>query len=554
MPGKDTCDGSVVMRCADDGETQTVVEDCNPNETGNVCQSGKCVSLCLDNLKLNTNIGCDYWAVDLDQVDYEPQVMAMDSEDSPYAIVVSNASDTYAANVRITKWENGQAVDQTVDASGAPFPTEPIPPGQLRAYFLPPRNLRLTVQDRLAWHVTSTIPVVAYQFNPLENVGVYSNDASLLIPSNALGRKHTVLTWPGRAAGFESYFAVVGTATTATIVTIEVAANTMAGADANTGAPLPAMQAGEKRQFVLNAFDVLEIETSQPYGDLTGTRIESDQPVAVFGGTPCSNVPDGRCVNGTCPGYGGSCSGDGDCTAPGYCDHLEEQLLPLSAWGKSYVGPMLWQRKTEPSFWRVVASAPDTHVTLDPVGPALPALQAGEFAEFNTAADFSLTADQPVMVGQFMASSELSQSCGNCVGATFFEDGQCDNGAGSCAWLDSGGCCVHIGDPAFILMIPNEQFRANYLFLVPNKYASDYLSVVAKTGVAVRLDGAPLDAAGAKPAGNSGYVVYRMSIADGVHTLDADLPVMAYVYGYDTDVSYGYPAGANVVVINPAGQ
>jgi hypothetical protein len=33
---------------------------------------------------------------------------------------------------------------------------------------------------RHAYRVTSELPVVAYQFNPLENVSVFSNDASLL--------------------------------------------------------------------------------------------------------------------------------------------------------------------------------------------------------------------------------------------------------------------------------------------------------------------------------------------------------------------------------------
>jgi len=544
MPGKDACDGDTIVRCSDDGETSTPVEDCNPNVTGNVCQSGKCVSLCLDNLKLNTNIGCDYWAADLDQVDDG------DADNSPYAVVVSNLNDKYAATVRITRWEGGQEVPQTTDASGVAFPSEAIPPGQLRIFFLPPRNLNLTTQEALAWHVTSTIPVVAYQFNPLENVGVFSNDASLLIPSNALGAKYTVMTWPERVGALRAYLAVVAVGTTPTTVSITSTTRTLAGTNPSTGAAIPAMSAGETRQFVLNPFDVLQIESDQASGDLTGSRVEADKPVAVFGGTQCSNVPDTRCLSGKCPGTGKTCSGE--CTLICCCDHLEEQLLPRSAWGKSYVAPMLWQRTKEPAFWRVVASEPDTHVTLSPAVLSLPPLQAGEFVEFESAADLSLSADKPVMVGQFMASSFLAAECGTCEGAALFFPGSCSNGMGLC--MDDTDCCgEHPGDPSFLIMIPNEQFRAEYVFLVPNKYASDYLSVVAKQGVAVRLDGTPLDQASSSPAGGSGYVVYRTAIADGVHTLDADYPVMAYVYGYDTDVSYGYPAGANVVVINPAG-
>ena len=43
-----------------------------------------------------------------------------------------------------------------------------------------------TALTRNAYRITSTVPVVAYQFNPLENVNVFSNDASLLKPVEAL--------------------------------------------------------------------------------------------------------------------------------------------------------------------------------------------------------------------------------------------------------------------------------------------------------------------------------------------------------------------------------
>ena len=43
-----------------------------------------------------------------------------------------------------------------------------------------------TALTRHAYRIHSTFPVVAYQFNPLENVNVFSNDASLLKPTEAL--------------------------------------------------------------------------------------------------------------------------------------------------------------------------------------------------------------------------------------------------------------------------------------------------------------------------------------------------------------------------------
>ena len=43
------------------------------------------------------------------------------------------------------------------------------------------------------------------------------------------------------------------------------------------------------------------------------------------------------------------------------------------------------------------------------------------------------------------------------------------------------------------------------------------------------------------------WKVARLPVSDGVHRVDADLPVSVIAYGYDRDVSYGYAAGLNLV-------
>lgn len=543
------CEGDVVVSCDETGDAWAPVEDCQTALTGNVCKLGECVSLCDDNVKLSTNVGCDYWAVDLDQIDDEQY----DTDNAPYAVVVSNVNPDYPAQVIIT--DDQGALDPGL---GQVF-TQEVPPGELRIFDLPPRNVDKTVKDKLAWHITSTIPIIAYQFNPLENVEVFSNDASMLIPTNSLGKRHVVLTWRERRGGLRAFFTIVGVSDELTTVTVKPTAPTLAGAGVTSMLP------GSEHSFTLEAFEVLNIESDATNAELTGTVIESDQPVAVFVGTICSNIPDTTtCQDGQClhqPGW--SCAGPEDCPVTCCCDHLEEQLPPLAAWGKSYLATKSFERGAELDLYRLVASEPDTTITLTPAVTQVPVLGAGEFFDFEAQGHFRIEADKPILAGWFLASENAPAPTNDTCTGDFM-------GLPVCEWHSTQGkirSCeadVHcpnipmpgdagIGDPAFTLLVPSEQFRSDYLFLVPNKYELDYGTIVAFANAQVTLDGELLDPADAEPVGNSGYVTWRLPLADGVHALSADQPIGAYIYGYDEYVSYGYPAGANVVVINPGG-
>ena len=74
---------------------------------------------------------------------------------------------------------------------------------------------------------------------------------------------------------------------------------------------------------------------------------QADKPIAVFAGHSCGNVPNGQ--------YG-------------YCDHVEEQMLPLKAWGTNAVLARHQARTycTEQQdlvVWRIIAGTDDMHVT-----------------------------------------------------------------------------------------------------------------------------------------------------------------------------------------------
>jgi hypothetical protein len=61
----------------------------------------------------------------------------------------------------------------------------------------------------------------------------------------------------------------------------------------------------------------------------------------------------------------------------------------------------------------------------------------------------------------------------------------------------------------------------------------------------VTLDGAPVTVP-AQALADSGLVIYRVPVDDGVHRVTATAPMGLYAYGYDCDVSYSYAGGLNL--------
>ena len=84
---------------------------------------------------------------------------------------------------------------------------------------------------------------------------------------------------------------------------------------------MSAVAAGSTGTVVMNRFDRMQIIANSG-GDISGTIIDADKRIAVWGGSECENVPSGVT----------------------FCDHIEEQMLPLNYWGQYYVAPTPPQR------------------------------------------------------------------------------------------------------------------------------------------------------------------------------------------------------------------
>ena len=551
-PSAKRCTNHLSEECNADGTAWVIAKDCSAN--GLTCLGGLCVNPCDGDFKSNTNVGCDYWAVDLDNAVDSGGGQIYDAQNAQFSLIVSNTANAEAL-VTVTlgadpKAAGAKSKQWTVPAKGLQVINLPD-----KSWGVPNQNQDGSNVNNRVYRVQATQPIVAYQFNPLQNYGVFSNDASLLLPTGSLGQEYWIVSRNQLGTKFRSYFNVIATMPGKTEVTVVVSAPTIAGVG------VAKMSLGSKITFSLDQGQALNVESDQEDADLTGSWVSADKPVAVFGGSEASNSPQiGSCVPKTkgsaskvCAGStlglqpGTPCAKDADCDSACCADHLEEQLFPTKSWGTSYVGARLSPRGKELDAWRIVASTNGTTVKIQPnIGINVPVLNQGQFFEFQTTADFLLESDKPVLLAQYMASSYATITTET---TTCTTDASCKQTYGFEAKCDSAGFsnyCAPIGDPSLILDVATTQYLDDYIFLVPDKYKLNFITIIAPLGATVNLDGSNLLSSGFNVVPGTNWTVARLPIAAGKHALSSNQKVGLFVYGYDDDVSYGYPGGAGL--------
>lgn len=573
IPNGRSCDGQSVVQCDATGFVETTIAECDP-KAGEACRAGQCVDLCAKAKQERSNVGCEYWSADLDNANVGAGLNAAAQQ---FAIVVSNPQPDVYTDVLIERDDSlpGQA--------NAPFSVAAatIPPMSLRVFKLGPREVdgsppgefntgTHSALTRHAYRVTADFPIVVVQFNPLDNVAVFSNDASLLKPvealvvsPGALTPSYVVLGWPQTIASTEdpdtnfnpadpidlrAFLTVIGTREN-TKVKIESSTGIIGG-----GA-VPATKAGEELEVELGPFDVLNLETDDFNADFTGSVIWSNQPVVVFSGSEASDAPFFKKLS------------ERRCCA----DHLEEQLDPIRTAGKKFVASISASRSemvanaganigpvAQPEYFRVIAvtdGGAQVTTTLTGEQASFQLAGRGAYRDIAASREFILESDAPVMFQSVSASQD---------------DGGVPRGLPG-------------GDPSSLIIPPLEQFRRSYVFLTPDKYSFDFVRIVAPPDAQVVLDGTPITlipgctavpADGLTEAERGSptppLVLYRCQLSfpvidpekkennlspgfqdDGVHRIDADQPVGVLVDGFDAYVSYAYAAGTELTEIVP---
>lgn len=520
-------DGNIIKKCPDDQG----------------CASGDCVPAC-DSARANkSTIGCDYFAVAPDTISVGRgacfAAFVANTWGSPVKLAVERAGQTLGIDgmARVPSG-SGQGITY------APLANGELAPGQVAILFLSRSGGNLTscpngvtpgYTQGLAsttgtgmgegFHITASAPVVAYDIYPYGGGASAATSATLLLPTSAwdlnyIGvnafRKSTIV-----ADGNPS-LAIVAAEDGTTVTLSPSAAVVGGGGVAGTGKGVPAtynLRKGQVLQFV------------QPT-ELTGSAIQSNKPVGVFGGATCLSVDIGEAA----------------------CDSAHQQLPPVKALGSEYVGVRYrnrWPGLEETPPWRVVGAVDGTTLSYEPSAPAgaPTSLSSGQVAEFKSGGPFTVKAQDdkhPFYLSAHMTGCDsLHQSPGDCR-----------------------------GDPEFVNVIPSAQYLRSYVFFTDPTYPETNL-VVTRTKGATGFKDVELDCAGKlggwMPVGNAGLYEYtRVDLVtgnfakqgncdNGRHEMKSDGTFGLTVWGWGSAasgafssqaVSYAYPAGASVKPIN----
>ncbi|MBK8170067.1 MAG: IgGFc-binding protein [Sandaracinaceae bacterium] len=618
------CDDNNVVRCAGDGSMWNVVEECII-EDGFVCDSGECKNLCELAVAAHSYEGCEFWAADLDNAAIGA---GKDASSQQFAVVVSNPGSiptevvverndapvgsppvpTVVARETVLPGDleifrlPRREVDGSSSLAMCDSPSE-CTGGEVCARhcrtstgaYLPATcnadtdcgtgercettgscRVSLTASGMNdgthsaltsnAYRVTSALPIVAYQFNPLDNAGVFSNDASLLIPSSGLDVNYTVVGWPQTIANstnpntdfdqtrtdedLRAFLTIVGTQT-------ETSMHITTGNGVvlvRAGGEIPELHSRQSFDITIGPYDVVNMETQGFNADFTGTTIAATKPVTVFVGSEASDAPRFDTL------------ANRQCCA----DHLEEQLVPNSTLGTDFIIGRMPRRTqalnaafldpansvgdfNEPEWVRVLAITPGTTSITTSLPDAYASFSLGEGEDIILRADqdFEMSADRPIAVLQAMSSQDA-------VGIPYYFPG---------------------GDPSIIVVPPIAQYRRDYVLLTPLYYGFDFITILAPNNATIQLDGealpntctrSPADGIPRAPGDpDPERVVIRCQLSypdvitmgmisrvddgdqqDGVHTLLSDQPIGVIVYGFDNYVSYAYAGGMNLQRIN----
>ncbi len=356
------------------------------------------------------------------------------------------------------------------------------------------------VVEAKAIHIVSDMPMNIFAMNWSPS----SADAAVIFPVDAIGDEYyavcyepnlnAVVASTGNATGKNSEFLIV-----ATVDNTKISITPSKVTDKLRPAGVPF-------EVILNKGELYQVQSMNNVnlagqGDLTGSYIKSNKPIAFYSGSYSTTIP---------------------ILATSAWDHLYEQIPPVRSWGRKYVTVPLKGRSQD--VFRIVASV-KTNVRIGNNPPIV--INKGGFYEFTLKQDQPtlIESDYPILLAQYMVSNIVDKPAG---------------------WVGTWD-----GDPLMLIISPVDQTRENVTFVAydsPNISSKYFVNVVTKleSSLFITLDGSVINFT---TLPNTGYSYAQIPITKGNHNLNSTVPghgFIAYVYGYGGVESYGYGVGFNL--------
>ena len=388
-----------------------------------------------------------------------------------------------------------------------------------------------------AFHVTSSVPVSAYDIFPFGGANSHFPAAELLYPSSAWGTSYVVIATPdGTASPQRLKFVDIVAYEDGTSVTFSPSVGLPGGGG------YPGVAAGTSTTFTLNAGEYAHWETQPTSTELSGSLVLATNPVSVTAGEDFFRLQPFAEPGG---------------------EATHAQIAGTSALGHDYaVAPYATRRadlQEESIYYRIVGAVAGTTLTFDPAVPGAPASTAtSQVSDFQAVGAFRVSSQDsahPFAIAQVMSTGNV-----NFDGRTFRTD---------CATIEYLGQPKACGDEDFVPLVPPAQFLSSYVFFTDPTYSTTTIDLVRAKASGVFHD-VTVDCLGtiqgwqAVDSAND-YEFARADLlrgvvpgtrpdggacANGRHVATSDGPFGLVVYGLDTYSSYGYPAGGNAAALN----
>ncbi len=332
------------------------------------------------------------------------------------------------------------------------------------------------VVDNKGLLVTSSSPISLYASNFIES----TFDATIVLPTTALGKDYIIQVFENDL--YPKEFAIVATENNTDIVITPHARTTQ--------------NRLKNVQFTirLNRGDTYQVMSTDNYNDFSGSRVESNKPIAVFAGHVCANVPTGN----------------------PWCDHIIEQQMPVKMWGKQFA----LTKTSSMNGDRVMITAKNDNTKVSVNGSVVATLNALESYSFRLTDNSS-----------FVETTEPT-AC------FLYIEGANNNNMN--------------GDPSSVHISPIEQTIREITFATfqTDHSRTHYVNIVttAEGAKSMMLDGKDVSLYFSPLKGNNKLSFARINIRNGTHTLRNNVDgFIGHVYGLGYCESYAYTIGSATI-------